>query len=509
MTKPRREPADAGHPAATRAGIPCEPGSVLPCLLCRTKIVCTLGPASDSQATIREMILAGMAVARINFSHGTHEENGRRIARCRAAARECGVVVGILADLQGPKLRIGTFTDGKERLKVGQPFVLYAAARDGDEHGVYVPHPEVLQAISRGDHILLGDGDIELASTGTAANGDVSCEVVVGGVLSSHKGITVPGVPIHLPAITDKDRDDLQYALGLGVDFVAQSFVQQAADIDALRALINGFGRPTPIVAKIERRNALECFDAIVATADAIMVARGDLGLELPAEEVPIEQKMVIRKAREAGKPVITATQMLESMLTNPRPTRAEASDVANAILDGTDAVMLSGETATGKYPVAAVRMMRRIAGVTEAHLPYRDHVHDALATLSVDVTDAVSQATCEIATELGAKAIVAATMSGFTARMVAKYRPQPPIVAVTPDPAVQGQLALVWGVVPLVLPHFQSSDQIAAGAAQALVSSGILQPDDLVVLTAGVPLGGPGRTNMIRIHRLSEILPQ
>ncbi|MHB0878389.1 MAG: pyruvate kinase, partial [Anaerolineae bacterium] len=388
---------------------------LLPCLLCRTKIVCTLGPASDSQATIKEMILAGMTVARINFSHGTHEDNGRRIARCRAAARECGSVVGILADLQGPKLRIGTFADGKERLKVGQSFALRSAPSDGDETGVHVPHPEVLRAISSGDHILLGDGDIELVAVDRSPEGDVACEVIVGGTLSSHKGITVPGVQIHLPSITDKDRIDLKYALSQDVDYVALSFVQQASDVEQLRSLIQEAGQDTPIVAKIERRNALEQIDEIVATADAIMVARGDLGLELPAEEVPMQQKIVIRKARDAGKPVITATQMLESMLGNPRPTRAEASDVANAILDGTDAVMLSGETATGKYPVAAVRMMRRIAQVTEEHLPYRDHLRQASAAVSTNVTEAVSQATCEIATELNARAIVAATMSGLT----------------------------------------------------------------------------------------------
>lgn len=478
---------------------------LMPCLRCRTKIVCTLGPACEERTIIRDMIEAGMAVARINFSHGTYEEHGRRISLCRAIAQELGVTIGILADLQGPKFRIGSFAEGRVNLRIGQDFTLTLESIPGNKTRVHVPHPEVLAAVSRGSHILLGDGDIELVATDTHET-EVHCQVVVGGVLASHKGITVPGVHVHVPAITNKDRADLAFALEQSVDFVAMSFVQEAKDVDSLRHLIQERGEDTPIIAKIERSHALDEFDDILASADGIMVARGDLGLEVPAEEVPIHQKMLISKSRAAGKPVITATQMLESMMANPRPTRAEASDVANAILDGSDAVMLSGETAAGKYPVAAVRMMQRIAQVTEEHLPYREWAHQMYVLASGSVTEAITQATSEISTDLGARAIIAATMSGWTARMVAKTRPRAPIIAVTPSQEVLGRLSLVWGVAPLLVPHYDSTDAMTVGGVAAARQRGLVQDEDLVVLTAGVPLGGPGRTNMIRVHRVGEV---
>ncbi len=479
------------------------------CLRCRTKIVCTLGPASNDPATIGAMIEAGMSVARINFSHGTAEENARVIRTCREVAAGYAMPIGILADLQGPKLRIGSFAKGKAKLKIGQEFELRAEDGEGDDSGVNVPHPEVLEAIAEGHHILLGDGDIEMVALRPTDTG-ILCRVVVGGTLLSRKGITVPGIHLRLPVLTEKDHQDLAVALEERADFVALSFVQQAADIELLRAAMQELGAAVPIVAKIERRQALECFDQVLAAADAVMVARGDLGLEVPAEEVPIDQKMIIAKARAAGKPVITATQMLESMMANPRPTRAEASDVANAILDGTDAVMLSGETAAGKYPVEAVRMMRRIAEVTEKHLgeaiPAADAPPEGRAS---SVTEAISEATCRIAAEVGAKAIVAATMSGWTARMVARHRPWAPIVAVTPNPEAVGRLTLVWGVAPILSEEYASTDAMTTASLDLAVRLGLVDRDDLVVLTAGVPLGGPGRTNMIRIHRPSEILTE
>ena len=480
----------------------------LPCLPCRTKIVCTLGPSTDGPAILRQMVEAGMVVARINFSYGTPEENSARIEQCRTTAHQLGVPVGVLADLQGPKLRIGAFAETRVDLEVGDEFVLTSEEVLGDHTQVHVPHPEVMEGLEEGSRVLLGDGDIELVVVGREPS-KVTCTVVVGGTLSSHKGITVPGARMCLPAITDKDRQDLAFALKHNVDFVALSFVQQAADIEALRELIRQHGPDVPIIAKIERRQALEEFDSILAAADGIMVARGDLGLEVPAEEVPMNQKAIIAKSRAAGKPVITATQMLESMMTNPRPTRAEASDVANAIIDGSDAVMLSGETAAGRYPVAAVRMMRRIAQVTEERLSeYRSPAPQASPPRSASVTEAISQATCEIAAHLGARAIIAATMSGWTARMVAKHRPLAPILAVTPSPRVVGQLTMVWGVAPAFVPKYESTDAMTTGGVEIAQQLGLVGGDDLLVLTAGVPLGGPGRTNMIRVHRVHEILP-
>jgi len=475
-------------------------------LPCRTKIVCTLGPASDKPEIIRRMIQSGMAVARVNFSHGTEDENASLIRLCRQVADQIGAVVGVLADLQGPKLRIGTFAEGRVLLERGQAFTLSAHACVGDEARVHVPHPEVLEAIEVGSTILLGDGDIELVAV-AKQNLDVMCRVEVGGTLSSHKGIVLPGCHLPVSPITKKDCNDLRVALRENVDWIALSFVEEASDVERLRALIAKEGKDTPVVAKIERQRAIKEFDAILATADAIMVARGDLGLEVPAEEVPIYQKELINKCRLAGKPVITATQMLESMLNNPRPTRAEASDVANAILDGTDAVMLSGETAVGRYPVESVRMMRRIARVAEAHLPHRQWRYQALQGSATTVTEAISQATYEIAGVLGAQAILAATMSGWTARMVAKHRPSAPVIGVTPSRDVVGRLTLAWGVVPLLVPSYDTTDDMTCGALKIALQKGLVQPDDLVVVTAGVPVGGHGRTNMIRVHHAAELL--
>jgi len=474
---------------------------------CRTKIVATLGPASGELETIRGMIQAGMAVARINLSHGTPAENAQRIAACRQAASALGTQVGIIADLQGPKLRIGEFAGGAVDLRQGQEFRFTSQPSLGDGTHVYVQHPQVLAAMTSGSRVLLGDGEIELVVEANQGD-EVLCRVLSGGSLVSHKGITVPGVHIELPALTDKDKADLAFALDQHVDYVALSFVQHASDVEELRTLIRQAGHETPIIAKIERKSAIDCFDELLASADAIMVARGDLGLEVPAEDVPIYQKTLIARARAASRPVITATQMLESMITNPRPTRAEASDVANAILDGTDAVMLSGETATGRYPVEAVQMMQRIARVTEENLPYDAWLRESAAHVAHSVTEGISEAGCELAAELGAAAIIAATMSGLTARMLAKNRPRQPIIAVTPDPDLIGRLTLVWGVIPLLVPAYTSTDLMSAGSIEAARQKGLVGPDDLVVLTAGVPIGGAGRTNMIRVHRTSEAFP-
>ena len=463
----------------------------------RTKIVCTLGPASDSPAVLRELIRAGMDVARINFSHGAHDEHARRIAAVRDIAGAEGRVVAILADLQGPKLRIGEIAAGRAVLVPGQTFTLTGRDVPGDASAVHLPHPELLAALRAGDSLLLDDGLLELRVRATDGI-DVACEVIAGGELLPHKGVSVPRVALGLPAITEKDRQDLAFALSQDVDFVAQSFVRQAGDISALRALIDAAGKATPIIAKIEKPEAVDRIESILAQADGVMVARGDLGVEMPAESVPLQQKRIIRLARQAARPVITATQMLESMIHSPRPTRAEASDVANAIFDGTDAVMLSAETAIGQYPVEAVQMMARIAAATEPALPYGDHMAPAH-----NPTDAITQATCQIAHELGAKAILPSTHSGYTARMVSRHRPAAPILVITSSERVRRQLALVWGTQSTLVPQYQTTDEMIVLAERSAVAAGLAAAGDTVVITAGIPAGDGGRTNMLKVHTI------
>jgi pyruvate kinase len=466
----------------------------------RTKIVCTLGPASETPETLRALIRAGMDVARINFSHGGHDDHGRRIAMARAAAAAEGRVLAILADLQGPKLRIGEIAAGRATLVAGETFTLTGRVVPGDARAVRLPHPELLVALRPGDVVLLDDGLLELRVRQNDGV-DVLCDVVAGGELLPRKGVSVPHAAVSIPAVTEKDRADLAFALSQDVDYIAQSFVRQAEDVIALRALIVAAGRDTPIIAKIEKPEAIEHLEAILSAADGVMVARGDLGVEMPAEQVPLQQKRIIQLARAAAKPVITATQMLESMIHNPRPTRAEASDVANAIFDGTDAIMLSAETAVGQYPVAAVEMMARIAGATEPALPYGDNIAAAQHSPSQGVTDAVTQATCEIAYELNARAIAPATASGYTARMVARHRPATPILVITPSEPVRRRLALVWGVQTVLAPDAQTTDEMIAAAEHAAMAAGLAASGDTIVITAGIPLGGRGKTNMLKVH--------
>ncbi len=460
----------------------------------RTKIVCTVGPASASEPTLRALIRAGMSVARINFSHGDRTIHARTIAALRQAANEEGRLVAVLADLQGPKLRIGKLPDGGVMLTEGEGVVLtpspFAPGR------LPAPHPEVLRDLRPGQAVLLDDGQVQLVVE--EAGAEVRCRVAVGGRLTSHKGINLPDTALSLSALTPKDRQDVRFAVEHGVDFIALSFVRAADDVEALRGLLQTMSADIPIVAKIEKPEALAAFDSILAAADAIMVARGDLGVETPPEEVPFHQKRIIRACNRAGKPVITATQMLQTMIERPTPTRAEASDVANAILDGSDAVMLSGETAVGAYPVEAVRTMARLCANAEAHLSPLLFVSEAGAG---EVTAAISQATVEIAAEVGASAILTATMSGTTARMVARHRPAVPIVAITPNERTLARLALVWGVTPVLIPRFANTDEMVALMVRAAQDTGFVHPGDRVVLTAGIPFGGEGRTNMLKVH--------
>lgn len=470
----------------------------------RTKIVCTLGPVSENEATIRNFVGAGMAVARVNFSHGTYDDHARQIALVRQIAREEGRAVAILADLQGPKLRVGPLPSAGMDLVQGETVILADEQLPASPKLIPLPHPEVLQEVQNGDRILLDDGLLELQVLKSNSQ-QIWAKVVTGGVLKSRKGISLPHTSLEMPSITEKDRQDATFAVEQQVDYFGLSFVRCASDVEHLRAFLAELESGTPIIAKIEKPEALDCVEEILAVSDGLMVARGDLGIEAPAEEVPIAQKRIIRTCNLASKPVITATQMLDSMIRNPRPTRAEASDVANAILDGSDAIMLSGETAVGRYPVESVQTMARIAEVTERSIPYADWLRRADRAGSETVVDAIGQVACEVASELGAKAIITSTVSGSTARRVASHRPVTPILAPTPSLNTYRQLALVWGVEPVLVDEFVNTDAMIVTVVEAARARGVVHDGDLVIITAGVPLGGSGLTNMLKVHRVGE----
>ena len=470
----------------------------------RTKLVCTLGPASGDKEMIRAFVEAGMAVARINFSHGTYEDHARRVKIVREVARESKRAVAVMADLQGPKLRVGQLPGHAVQLVPGKTVTLFDGEQSEEPERIPIPHAEVLRDVSPGERILLDDGLLELK---VEERGDqaLTARVVTGGILKSRKGLSLPHTSLKMPSITDKDRADAAFAVEQEVDYFALSFVRRPDDVQHLRAYLEELEVDTPIIAKIEKPEALDCIEEIVKVSNGVMVARGDLGVEAPPEEVPIIQKRIIKLCNEASKPVITATQMLDSMMRNPRPTRAEASDVANAILDGSDAVMLSGETAVGSYPLEAVRMMGRIAEVTERSLPYREWLQRGFMVEARTVTEAISQVASEIASELEAKAIIASTVSGGTARRVASTRPSTPIVAPTPRHSTYRQLALVWGVVPLLVDQFADTEAMIVTVSEATQARGLVEEGDLVIITAGVPLGGAGLTNTLKAHRVGE----
>ncbi len=470
----------------------------------RTKIVCTLGPASATETTLRDMIRAGMNVARLNFSHGTHESHAALISLLRRVAAEEGQVVAILQDLQGPRIRVGEMTNEGVQLAQGSRFVLTAEEVEGTAEKATVRGAPLAQDVRKGDRILLDDGNLEL-KVERIRDHEVECEVVLGGLLKSHKGVNVPGRTLSVPSFTDKDRDDVIFGIQQGVDYVAMSFVRSAEDVGQLREVIAERGADIPIMAKIEKHEAIDCFDQILEASDAIMVARGDLGIEMAAEQVPLLQKMIIQKCNAAGKPVVTATQMLDSMIRNPRPTRAEVNDVANAILDGSDATMLSGETAAGAYPVEAVSTMARIAETTDEALPYRELMRKTATARMKSVTDAIGQGTCEMAYELGAKAIIASTESGYTARMIARHRPPSTIIAATPSQPTLRQLALVWGVQPHLTARFHDVDEMIRQVVDMAVRKKQVAEGELVVITAGLPLPARGSTNLLKLHIVGE----
>jgi len=472
----------------------------------RTKIVCTIGPATEPEQMLRELIRSGMDVARINFSHGDLAAHERNIANIRKVAGELNRVVAVLQDLQGPRLRIGDLKIPEVPLTAGEVVALTTNPTPTAPQEVPVQGADLSKDVRPGNRILIEEGLIELVVE-QVSDGVVYCRVVNGGPLRSRKGINVPGVTLSVPTITDKDRRDLAFGIKTGVDFVALSFVRGADDVRAAREIIRNGGVKIPLIAKIEKHEAVDAFDEILEEADGIMVARGDLGVEIRLEAVPIVQKTIIQKCNQAGKPVITATQMLNSMIENPRPTRAEVSDVANAIFDGTDAVMLSGETAIGQYPLESVRTMVRIAVEAERDLPYEQLIAHAWTAKSTTITDSISRATVRIADELGAKAIVTMTTTGYTARMVARNRPRTPIIAATPFDSTRRQLALTWGVQSPLLKEYKDTDELISSAIEVAQSTGLATEGDHIVITGGVPLGIGSRTNFLKVHRLGELV--
>ena len=466
----------------------------------RTKIVCTIGPASDTEEMIAKLVAAGMNVARLNFSHGTTEYQRELVRKVKRVRKALNKPVAILQDLQGPKIRIGIVNNGFVQLQPGQEFILTADEVEGDNHRVAVSLKTLPQEVKVGHPILLADGNIELRVERIAPP-DIYCRVIVGGLLSSHKGINLPASEVRVDSLTPKDRKDILVGLEEGVDAIALSFVRKASDILACRRVINDNGGNIPIIAKIEKHEAVDNIDSIVAASQAVMVARGDLGVEIDLEKVPLVQKTIISKCNALGKPVITATQMLQRMVDNPRPTRAEATDVANAILDGTDAVMLSEETAAGKYPSEAVIMMDRIARAAESAL---DELKFENIPIEAGTSDAISRASYFIAKEIGAAAIITPTWSGSTACLVSRFRPKQPILATTPNEACLDFLSLCWGVVPISIPPADTLDDVIRFSIDAALGAGHVESGQQVIITGGAPLHVAGKTNFIKVERVS-----
>jgi len=468
----------------------------------RAKIVCTLGPASRSPEMIDRLVRAGMDVARLNFSHGTHEEHARTIAAIRTVSARYERTMAILADLSGPKIRTGKLAGGRAvLLRAGQQFTLSTKAAAGSSRGVSTNYKRLPREVRRGDRILLADGLIELRVTGTTSR-EVHTRVVDGGELGEHKGINLPGVRLRVSALTPKDRRDLDFALKQGANYIAVSFVRSAADVRAARGAIARARMNTPVIAKLEKPEAIESLDDILRVSDGVMVARGDLGVEMSPEKVPVVQKHIIARARDFRLPVITATQMLESMTQNPRPTRAEASDVANAIFDGTDAVMLSAETASGRYPREAVEMMDRIIRETEAA---RRVFYRPTRLPEMNVAETISEAICHAAEELKMKVIAVFTETGSTARLISKYRPRSPVIAFSPNQETRRRLSLLWGVTPRRISHVRDIDSLTQLAERRLLEEKLVQRGDVVGIVAGTPLGTRGSTNFMKLHTVGR----
>ncbi|MEN8701278.1 pyruvate kinase [Bacillus infantis] len=473
----------------------------------KTKIVCTIGPASESIEKLTQLIEAGMNVSRLNFSHGDFEEHGARIKNIREASKSTGKTVAILLDTKGPEIRTNNMENGAVELEAGNNIVVSMNEVLGNADKFSVTYAGLIDDVHTGSKILLDDGLIGLEVTKIdKANSEIHTKILNSGTLKNKKGVNVPGVSVKLPGITEKDANDILFGIEQGVDFIAASFVRRASDVLEIRQLLeDNNASHIQIIPKIENQEGVDNIDEILEVSDGLMVARGDLGVEIPAEEVPLVQKSLIKKCNIQGKPVITATQMLDSMQRNPRPTRAEASDVANAIFDGTDAIMLSGETAAGTYPVEAVQTMHNIASRAESALDHKEILSNRSKDNEHNITDAIGQSVAHTALNLDVNAIITPTESGHTARMISKYRPKAPIVAVTSQESVTRRLSLVWGVYPQVGQEASTTDDMLDSAVQESMNSGLVGSGDLVVITAGVPVGEAGTTNLMKIHVIGD----
>ncbi|WP_067602990.1 pyruvate kinase [Nocardiopsis listeri] len=467
----------------------------------RAKIVATLGPATSSPETLRQLVDAGLDVARLNLSHGTHDDHYASLTNLRQAAQDANRAVGVLADLQGPKIRVGTFPDGPVELEAGDEFTITIEDVPGDRNRVSTTYKGLPGDVRPGDRVLIDDGRVVLECTKTTST-DVQTRVIFGGTVSNHKGLNLPGVSVSVPALTQKDEDDLRWALRHNVDMVALSFVRSPADAEECHRIMDEEGLTVPLIAKIEKPQAVERLQDIIEVFDGVMVARGDLGVELPLENVPMVQKRAVERCRDKAKPVIVATQMLESMISAPRPTRAEASDVANAVLDGADAVMLSGETSVGQYPIETVETMARIVGAAEQESLRASHI---LNRVPETTGGAIARAAAEIGATVGAKALVAFTMSGETARRLARYRSPIPLLAFTTEESTRGHLSLSWGVESNLVPWVDNTDDMVRQVESELLRLGDYHKGDKVVIVAGSPPGTTGSTNFLRVHRIGD----
>lgn len=473
----------------------------------KTKIVCTLGPATDQGTVLREIMLAGMNVARFNFSHGNYAEHKARLDALKALRQELNLPVAAMLDTKGPEIRLKSFADGAVKLKSGSEFTLTTEDVPGDESRCSITYGELPGDVKMGDTILLDDGLVRLTVLETSSR-DIRCRVENDGVMKNNKGVNVPGVRLSMPFVSQRDREDLLFGIREGFDYISASFVRSAADVLELRRLLDENGSSIRIIAKIENQEGVNNLSEILSVADGIMVARGDMGVEIDFTEIPIIQKDVIAQCNACGKPVITATQMLDSMMENPRPTRAEITDVANAIYDGTSAIMLSGETAAGKYPVEAVRTMNAIALRTESDINYAKRMRNADDGGSrLSIAAATAHAACTTAADIGADAIITVSQSGTTARLVSRFRPGTPVVACLLDERVQRQMALFWGLTPILMPYANNTDELIDLAVTAAEKAGLVAQGDLTVLTAGLPVGISGTTNMIKVHLVGGAL--
>ncbi len=473
----------------------------------KTKIVCTLGPATNDLEVLKQLMINGMNVARINFSHGDHTEHAKRISEFKKLRKELDLPIALLLDTKGPEIRIQDFTDGSAVLKNGDTFTLTTDDVEGNNEKVSVTYAKLPNELSTGTKILIDDGLIELSVKEISGN-NIICKVINGGTLSNKKSINIPGVSIKMPYMSEKDKADIIFGIKQNVDYIAASFVRNAYDVMEIRKILDeNNGHDIQIIAKIENHEGVDNIDDIIRVSEGIMVARGDMGVEIPFEDLPSIQKMLIKKCYKAGKKVITATQMLDSMIRNPRPTRAETTDIANAVFDGTSALMLSGETAVGKFPVESLKAMAKIAEKTEESIDYQANFRMQAVNSTPNITNAISHATCTTAIDLGATAIITVTKSGDTARMISSYRPPCPIVGTTTEKKVYYQLAMSWGVVPVMSQEQDSTDDLFEHAVDCALKTGCVKNGDLVVITGGIPVGVSGTTNTLKAHLVGHVL--